>query len=201
MDFGTISQKVAKGRYRSLEEFGVSRSRSFPRAQPTNFVHPQNDIRLVTSNAKLFNPPGTIYHSEAERIEQYAVDHINKAAATVIEYEGDWSIDVEQEEEAEARTIADGEDGQGTQMDVDGSIRGRSPSVSSVQTPAARRGAKGKRQPGQVSETLDSDGHLPGYKDGVGVFPAGSEWAELALALKLKGPYGHVRRIARVHSY
>ena len=142
----------------------------------------------MTSNAKLFNPPGTIYHSEAERIEQYAVDHINKAAATVIEHEGDWSLDVEQDDETESRTNVDGDDGQGSQMEIDGSNRGRSPSVSSVQTPITRRVGKSKKQPGTISESLDSDGHLPGHKDGVGVFPAGTDWAELMLSLKLKGP-------------
>ncbi|ETW76825.1 hypothetical protein HETIRDRAFT_28761, partial [Heterobasidion irregulare TC 32-1] len=50
MDFGTITTKVAKGKYRSLEEFAA-------------------DFHLVISNAKSFNPPGTIYHAEAERIE------------------------------------------------------------------------------------------------------------------------------------
>lgn len=160
---------------------------STPPPYPTNIVPPQNDVRLVTSNAKIFNPPGTIYHTEAERIEQYAVDHINKAAATVIEYEGDWSIDVEQDEDAEPRTATEGDDAQGTQMDIDGSNRARSPSVSSVQTPVARRGPKGKKQPGTVSESLEPDGHLPGYRDGVGVFSAGSYWADLMLSLKLKG--------------
>ncbi|KAI0338767.1 hypothetical protein BDW22DRAFT_1362481 [Trametopsis cervina] len=168
MDFGTISQKVAKGRYRSLEEFA-------------------NDVRLVTGNAKAFNPPGTIYHSEAERIEQYAVDHINRAAATVIEHEGDWNIDVEQEDEADFRASVEGEDVRGTPMEVDRSSRARSPSASSVQTPLVRRNGKGKKQPGMVSDSLEPDGHLPGYKDGVGVFPPGSDWAELMLSLKLKG--------------
>ena len=151
------------------------------------FVPWQNDIRLVTSNAKLFNPAGSIYHAEAERIEQYAVDHINKAAATVIEFEGDWSLDIEQEDEAEPQTALDGEEGQDKLLDGDGSAHGRSPSVSSVQTPVARRNGKGKKLPGTVSETLDADGHLPGYKDGVGVFPPGSEWANVMLTLKLKG--------------
>lgn len=149
----------------------------------------QNDVRLVTGNAKAFNPPGTIYHSEAERIEQYAVDHINRAAATVIEHEGDWNIDVEQEDEADFRASVEGEDVRGTPMEVDRSSRARSPSASSVQTPLVRRNGKGKKQPGMVSDSLEPDGHLPGYKDGVGVFPPGSEWAELMLSLKLKGKF------------
>lgn len=189
MDFGTISLKVSKGRYRSLEEFGVSVVTSTMYSY--SLISCQNDVRLVTGNAKLFNPPGTIYHSEAERIEQYAVDHINRAAASVIEYEGDWNIDGEADE---AQTNSQGEDGRATSMDVDGSSRARSPSVASVQTPSARRG-KGKKEPGTVSESIEPDGHLPGYKDGVGVFPPDSEWAELMLSLKLRGVFSnHSRR-------
>ncbi|EKM51004.1 uncharacterized protein PHACADRAFT_262946 [Phanerochaete carnosa HHB-10118-sp] len=166
MDFGTITTKVQKGKYRSLEEFA-------------------NDIRLVTANAKTFNPLGTIYHSEAERIEAYAIDHINKAAASVIEYEADWNIDVERDEEPSQTPVIDDED-RGTPMDIDGSMGGRSPSVAS-QVPAPRRGAKSKKEAGVLSESLEPDGHLPGFKDGVGQFSPGSEWANLMLSLKLKG--------------
>ncbi|KAJ3522927.1 hypothetical protein NM688_g8803 [Phlebia brevispora] len=181
MDFGTMTKKVQKSRYRSLEEFSPA---------------PQNDLRLVTGNAKLFNPPGTIYHTEADRIETYAIDHINKAAASVIEYEGDWNIDVEHTDDEQNKSDEDDEKSvreAGTPMEVDGSTRGRSQSVSTVQTPVnghgSRKGVKGshKKQPGTMSEAVEPDGHMPGYKDGVGVFPPGSEWAELMLALKLKG--------------
>ena len=44
-----------------------------------------------------------------------------------------------------------------------------------------------KKQSGELSETLEPDGHLPGFKDGLGVFPPDSDWAKLMLALKLKG--------------
>ena len=81
-------------------------------------------------------------------------------------------------------------------MDVDGSARGRSPSIAStLQTPvngqAFRRAGKGsgKKQPGMLSESLEPDGHLPGYKDGVGVFPPQSDFSELMLKLKLKGAF------------
>ncbi|KAF7794151.1 hypothetical protein EIP86_005282 [Pleurotus ostreatoroseus] len=178
MDFGTMTKKVQRGRYRSLEDFA-------------------NDLRLVTGNAKLFNPPGTIYHTEAERIEAFAIDHINKAAASVIEYEGDWNIDVEHDDNEENKSDEDDEKNgadAGIPMDVDGSARGRSPSIAStMQTPvngqAFRRTGKGsgKKQPGMLSESLDPDGHLPGYKDGVGVFPPQSDFSELMLKLKLKG--------------
>ncbi|GJE90646.1 bromodomain-containing protein [Phanerochaete sordida] len=166
MDFGTVTAKVHRGKYRSLEEFA-------------------NDVRLITTNAKTFNPPGTIYHSEAERIETYAIDHINRAAASVIEYETDWNIDVERDEDPLETPIIDDDD-RGTPMDVDDSVRGRSPSVAS-QVPGPRRGVKPKKESGLLAESLEPDGHLPGYKDGVGQFPPGSEWADLMLSLKLKG--------------
>ena len=163
---------------------------------PHTFHLSQNDVRLVTSNAKLFNPPGTIYHTEAERIETFAIDHINRAAATVIEYETDWNVDVEREDEAdEDRQDGKSSEDVSTPMDVDGSTRGRSVSVASTMpTPnlnghgARRMGKAAQKKPaGMLSESTEPDGHLPGYKDGVGVFPPGSEWAELMLSLKLKG--------------
>ncbi|KAJ3887692.1 Bromodomain-containing protein, partial [Lentinula edodes] len=50
MDFGTNITKVTRDKYRSLDDF-------------------TNDVRLVTSNAKLFNCPGIPYHTEAEKLE------------------------------------------------------------------------------------------------------------------------------------
>ena len=70
-------------------------------------------------------------------------------------------------------------------MDVDESRAG-SPSVMSVQVAGGKR-AKGKKVPGTLTESLEPDGGLPGAKDGLGAFPPGSDWAELMLALKLKG--------------
>ncbi|CAL1702885.1 unnamed protein product [Somion occarium] len=174
MDFGTITTKVERGKYRSLEEF-------------------TSDVRLVTSNAKLFNPPGSIYYTEADRIEAFALSHISKAASTVIEYEADWNIDIEHEDEGRpSDEFEEDTHAKGTPMDVDGSARGRSPSVASTQTPlqTSRRNAKAgpsKKQPGMVAESWEDDGHLPGHKDGLGQFPPGSDFAQLMLALKLKG--------------
>jgi bromodomain-containing protein 7/9 len=34
---------------------------------------------------------------------------------------------------------------------------------------------------------LDAEGHLPGFRDGVGQFPPDSEWARIMVELKLKG--------------
>ena len=87
----------------------------------------------------------------------------------------------------------DEEDGRekSTAMDVDESVRARSPSVASTGTPISGpsriRPSKSKKKTGMLSETLEEDGHLPGYKDGVGVFPPGSDFAELMVLLKLKG--------------
>ncbi|KAI1793692.1 hypothetical protein LXA43DRAFT_1000031 [Ganoderma leucocontextum] len=160
MDLGTMTTKVEKGRYRSLEEFA-------------------SDLKLVTSNAKTFNPAGSIYHTEADRIESYALDQISKAAATVIEYETDWNIDVEKDDELVA---VDEEDVGGTPAPIDESRAG-SPSA---QTGGGKK-SKGKKSPGTLSESLEADGGMPGAKDGLGAFPPGSDWAELMLALKLKG--------------
>ena len=65
----------------------------------------------------------------------------------------------------------------------------RSPSVLSASVPPTnRRGRNAAAKKEGISETLDPDGHFPGFKDGVGVFPPGSDWAERSmLALKLKG--------------
>ena len=145
----------------------------------------------MTTNAKTFNPPGSIYHNEAERIETWALEHITKAAGTVIEYETDWNIDVERDydpEDGDKERTGDGEKGRGTPMDGDDAG-----SITSAQTPGSahpgkrKAGEKGKKPPGALSESLEADGGLPGTKDGLGAFPPGSDWAELMLALKLKG--------------
>ncbi|EJD39156.1 Bromodomain-containing protein, partial [Auricularia subglabra TFB-10046 SS5] len=49
MDFGTMTKKVQRGRYKTMDDF-------------------TKDFQLVIDNAKLFNPPGSIYYTEAERI-------------------------------------------------------------------------------------------------------------------------------------
>ncbi|KAJ7882463.1 Bromodomain-containing protein, partial [Mycena leptocephala] len=64
MDLGTMTTKVQRGRYRSREDFAASHI--FP-----------NDFRLVTGNAKIFNLPGSIYHTEADKLDQ-----ISKVSST-----------------------------------------------------------------------------------------------------------------------
>ncbi|KAF9467493.1 hypothetical protein BDZ94DRAFT_1155732 [Collybia nuda] len=179
MDLGTMTVKVNKGKYRSLEEFA-------------------SDLRLVTSNAKLFNPPGTIYYTEAEKIEAWSLDHIAKAAPTVIQYETDWNIDIEKEEEGQNINIDDDDDDHnvGTPMDVDEPAPGgRSPSVASEIRPGTqRRGVRGPYKKSAIattssalSESIDAEGRLPGSREGLATFPPGSDWAKTMVALKLKG--------------
>ncbi|KAF9039227.1 hypothetical protein BJ165DRAFT_1496936 [Panaeolus papilionaceus] len=177
MDLGTMTDKVNRGKYRSLEDFAA-------------------DFKLVTNNAKLFNPPGSIYYTEADKIEAWGLDHITKAAPTVIQYETDWNIDIEKDEEPTAINIEDDEDANtGTPMAVDQpNLRERSGSVLSqqpLQPGSSRRGPRGPyKKQGQghtLSETLEADGGLPGSKDGLGAFPSGSDWAKTMLSLKLKG--------------
>ena len=83
-----------------------------------------------------------------------------------------------------------GNPGPGTPMDVDESRAG-SPSFASLQLLAGGK-RKGKKPTG-ISESLEPDGGLPGAKDGLGAFPPGSDFAELMLALKLKGAWPRPR--------
>ncbi|KAF9484626.1 hypothetical protein BDN70DRAFT_872410 [Pholiota conissans] len=178
MDLGTMTEKVARGKYRSLEDFA-------------------SDLKLVTNNAKLFNPPGSIYYTEADRLETWALDHIGRAASTVIQYETDWNIEIEKDDEGPPVNVEDDEDfAMGTPMEVDTtSLRERSVSILSQPQPGpsvnTRRGPRGpykkQTQPTSLSETLEADGGLPGSKDGLGAFPPGSDWAKTMVALKLKG--------------
>ena len=202
MDFGTMTEKVAKSKYRSLDEFAVciqfqvpSHALSPPQRRHSNFFNnSQEDFRLVISNAKTFNPPGTIYHAEAERIEAWASDHISKASSCVIEYETEWNIDVDRDEDVNVDADEDAVGGTAGGPGRTGSVgpdtpARRSPSVLSASVPPTNRrgGRNAAAKKDGISDSLEPDGHLPGFKDGVGVFPPESDWAEVMLALKLKG--------------
>ncbi|KAM1337451.1 hypothetical protein ACFX13_042394 [Malus domestica] len=50
MDFGTISEKLSAGSYRTLEEF-------------------QHDVYLVSANAMTYNPPSSIFNREARDVK------------------------------------------------------------------------------------------------------------------------------------
>jgi bromodomain-containing protein 7/9 len=176
--------------------FHLSRALPSPKeALNLFFFGAQEDFRLVISNAKTFNPPGTIYHTEAERIEAWASDHISKAASCVIEYETEWNIDVDRDEDVNVDADEDatggaaaGGPGRTGSVGPDTPAR-RSPSVLSASVPPTNRrgGRNAASKKDGMSDTLEPDGHLPGFKDGVGVFPPGSDWTEVMLALKLKG--------------
>ncbi|KIJ19582.1 hypothetical protein PAXINDRAFT_62778, partial [Paxillus involutus ATCC 200175] len=182
MDFGTMTAKVSKGKYRSLEDF-------------------TSDFRLVTTNAKIFNPPGSIYHAEADRLEVWGLDHIARASAHVIEFETDWNIDVEQDDDDDnapyQRQSVHIDDEVSTPRDMDGSIVTGSPAPSVTPAPGqvqghgpVKRGPRGpykKHAAMNLAEGLDAEGRMPGSKDGVGAFPPGSDWAQLMIALKIKG--------------
>jgi len=144
----------------------------------------------------MFNPPGSIYYTEAEKIEAWGIEHINKAAAIVIQYETDWNIDGDRDDEGSTVNIDDeGEEPSAVTGEPKAGERERSVSVISQPQPiSGRRGPRGPyRKHGQatngatMSDTLEAEGGLPGAKDGVGAFPAGSEWAKTMIALKLKG--------------
>lgn len=197
MDFGTMSTKVERGKYRSLEDFAV---RFFygHHAITVNACYTQSDFRLVTMNAKIFNPPGSIYYLEAERIEAWGLEHISKASAHVIEYETNWNIEIENDDEdhgggSNFNVNIEDED-ISTPRDIDGSMHAASPAPSATPIPTqGRRGPRGSRKAlvgaasTTISESLDAAGRLPGSKGGVGAFPPGTPFSELMVALKIKG--------------
>lgn len=152
----------------------------------------------MTTNAKTFNLPGSIYYNEADRLEAWGLDHIARASAHVIEYETDWNIDIEQDEDGStSQQPVNIDDEVSTPRDLDESMAAGSPAPSMTpapgQAPTHGQGKRGPRGPYKkhaqtaLSEGLDAEGRMPGVKDGVGTFPAGSDWAELMIALKIKG--------------
>ncbi|KAF7329360.1 Bromodomain-containing 7 [Mycena kentingensis (nom. inval.)] len=195
MDFGTMTVKVQRGRYKSLEEF-------------------TEDFRLVTGNSKLFNPPDSIYYTEAEKIETWGLDQIAKAAPTVIQNDSDWNLEPENEEGATEDLTA--EDYAAALALEDATEvaheRSRSPSASlgiggTTHLAMLRRGPRAIPKPaadGTVPEkaTIDAEGRLPGSKEGLGAFPAGSDWARTILVLKLRAKrYKTKKERIRIETY
>jgi bromodomain-containing protein 7/9 len=152
-------------------------------------------LKLVTTNAKTFNPPGTIYYSEADRIEAWAIEHIAKASSTVIQYETDWNIDIEKDDDTAVNIDDYDDDNPSTSVPPDDvAVNGRFPSVvSQTQQTSGKRSTRGPyKKPASstnVSESIDADGRLPGSKDGLSAFPPCSDWAKTMVALKLKGEF------------
>lgn len=142
-------------------------------------------------NAKTFNPPGSLYYTEADRIEAWALEQIGKSAPTVIEFETDWNVEVEEDDDPDV-AIDDGTStGRGTpaveagpEEVVAGSGRKVIPRFATARTDAPP--VKDPPKTNEMKASLDVEGHLPGYRDGVGQFPPDSEWASVMLDLKLK---------------
>jgi bromodomain-containing protein 7 len=111
----------------------------------------------------------------------------------VIQYETDWNIEIEKDDDGTVNIDDDDEYLESTPMDVDEAEHtGRSPSVvSQIPLASGRRITRGphkKAVPSNtVADSIDAEGRLPGSKDGLGAFPPGSDWARTMLALKLKG--------------
>lgn len=60
-----MSQKLENGSYEDLESF-------------------KQDVLLITRNSRTYNAPHTIYAKQADRIEDYAIKAIEKAAKTIV---------------------------------------------------------------------------------------------------------------------
>ena len=111
----------------------------------------------------------------------------------MIQYETDWNIEIEKDDDGTVNIDDDDGYPEPTAMDVDEAGQtGRSPSVASQILPGVgRRVTRGPYKKAvasnTVSEGVDAEGRLPGSKDGLCAFPPASDWAQTMLALKLKG--------------
>lgn len=151
----------------------------------------QEDFCLVIGNAKTFNPPDTLYHVEASKIETWGLEQISRASSQVIEFETDWSLSLDApatEPTPETEAVEEP-----PLTETGASSRARSPSVmSSTAAGPGIGGAQGRKLPkGKkvpiVTESWEEGGHLPGFKDGLNAFPPRTQFAALMLELKLRG--------------
>ncbi|PWN30909.1 hypothetical protein BDZ90DRAFT_27663 [Jaminaea rosea] len=60
MDLGTMERRVEQEYYGDMASF-------------------RDDLLLITNNAKTFNPPGSIYHTQAQAVETFALKAIQRA--------------------------------------------------------------------------------------------------------------------------
>ena len=118
----------------------------------------------------------------------------------MIEFETDWSIDVVADAEAgqsgsagvDAMDVDEANPGKGEGETTGPNGRKRSQSVtSSVQGPAVapstERARRSRKKVPMVTESWEPGGHLPGFSDGIGAFPSGSEMANIMMQLKFRG--------------
>ncbi|XP_031383961.1 uncharacterized protein LOC116197844 isoform X1 [Punica granatum] len=73
MDFATITTKLSKGKYETLEEF-------------------EHDVFLVFSNVMLFNGSDTIYYRQARVIKEVAEKLFSKLRASPVDFETEFSM-------------------------------------------------------------------------------------------------------------
>lgn len=66
MDLGTMEQRIRDGYYTSMDMF-------------------QHDFMLVTQNAQIFNPPTSIYHTAARRLETWGLRAIEREGMSVVD--------------------------------------------------------------------------------------------------------------------
>ncbi|ORY96241.1 hypothetical protein BCR43DRAFT_491328 [Syncephalastrum racemosum] len=65
MDFSTMRKKLERGEYHHMDDF-------------------LSDFTLIMTNAKTYNAPNTIYYRNADRLQQYGVKAIERAAKTIV---------------------------------------------------------------------------------------------------------------------
>lgn len=113
----------------------------------------------------------------------------------MIQYETDWNIDIEKDDDTAVNIDDYDDDNPSTSVPPDDvAVNGRFPSVvSQTQQTSGKRSTRGPyKKPASstnVSESIDADGRLPGSKDGLSAFPPCSDWAKTMVALKLKGEF------------
>jgi len=66
MDLGTMEKRLHEGYYKTMDMF-------------------QHDFMLVTQNAQTFNPPTSIYHTAARRLETWGLRAIAREAMSVVD--------------------------------------------------------------------------------------------------------------------
>ncbi|KZO97372.1 hypothetical protein CALVIDRAFT_497648, partial [Calocera viscosa TUFC12733] len=184
MDLGTMAARVDKGRYKSMDEF-------------------RDDFLLVTTNAKTFNPPSTIFHTEAAKLEKYGLDAINKAQQKLVEAEKQAEAWAEDQAAALAaqqvyllehqdEVIKVESDGEGEDAVRAMSLERGSRSLSAAPTPGqAAQMRLGKRRGGYrprgAPKSIDELWKIPGPETGIGTFPYGSDLAGLMLEFEIMG--------------
>lgn len=72
MDLGTMEGRVKQNHYGTMDAF-------------------RSDLLLLTKNAKLFNPPTSIYHTQAQKLEEYGLRSMEKLEEKGIKQHGDES--------------------------------------------------------------------------------------------------------------